>query len=92
MFKKLRITYLLFGVGIISIIGCRKNNRNVISTATATIVLVKYACGSACDAIKFVIKTNENELFTPIDLGVDFRTNNLTVKIRYKNTRKLPEP
>ena len=90
MLKKSKIIYLFFCVLIISTIGCNKENRDGISTTTATVVQVKYACGPACDAFSFIIRTPANELFTPIDLPQDFRTNNLPVKIRYKNTGKLP--
>jgi len=92
MFKKHRINYLLLVVLIIFAMGCRKNNRDGITTTNATVMQVKFACGPACDALGFIIKTNANKSFTPIDLGLQFRINNLPVKILYKNTGKLPEP
>ncbi len=91
MFKKVRLTCLLLGVAGILATGCSKNNQDVTSTISATVVQVRYACGPACDALGFVIKNTSNELFTPISLGSEFRMNNLPVKIRFKYTGKIPE-
>jgi hypothetical protein len=92
MFKKLKTAYWLLGLAFIFASGCSKNNRDTIYTTTATIVQVKYACGYVCDAMGFVIKTNGNELFTPIGLNPEFRIENLSIKIRFKNTGELPKP
>ncbi len=92
MFRKRRITDLLLGLAIIFVTGCHKNTSNDITTTNATVMQVKFACGPACDALGFIIATEGNKSFTPIGLPLAFRINNLSVKIRFKNTGKLPEP
>lgn len=81
---------LLFGGVIILIAGCTKSTLPDVTDVNATILQVKYACGPACDALAYIVKTAANDQLTPINLSQEFRLNNLPVKISYKNTGKFP--
>lgn len=69
---------------------CTKNKIVTITDNNATIVQVRFACGLACDATGFVVKTADNQLYSPVKLNAAFRIDQLPVKLRYTRTGKLP--
>lgn len=88
----LNIYNLFYSILLVSLFGCAKNKIAVIADSNATIIQVRFACGPACDAMCYIIKTSLNELYTPISLREEFRSANLSVKIQFKRTGKFPQP
>ena len=73
------------------LLSCKKNNLPQIKEDKAKIILIKYACDPACDAIGYIVQIKDSTLYNPGSLPTDFRVNNLPVKIIYNRTGNFPE-
>ncbi len=84
------ISCFIYTYFILAFLGCGKNKEVVFTDINATILQVKYACGTGCDATGFIIKTSGMQLYTPIGLPPEFRVNELSVKIQFTRSGKFP--
>jgi hypothetical protein len=75
---------------LITMPACVKNDLQEIKDDHAKVILAGYACGPACDAMGYVIQSSDSLIYNPGSLPVDFRINNLPVKIAYKRTGNFP--
>lgn len=78
-------------VCVILVTSCEKQRTEELKEQKATITLIKYACGRACDAVVYTIKIADREIYyVPDRLPDAFKINGLEVNVSFRKTGHFP--